>query len=97
MCEVFNSKLVDGRDKPIITLLEYIREYLMRKIVNVLKVIEKSSGLLTPYAANIMKSVTKEANRLVLTIYFFLKLNTLLIYNTKIGTMFNGMVRNTIK
>ncbi|XP_076903562.1 uncharacterized protein LOC143558643 [Bidens hawaiensis] len=48
MCEVFHSKLVDGRDKPIITLLEYIREYLMRKIVNVLKVIDKSSGLLTP-------------------------------------------------
>ncbi|XP_076929090.1 uncharacterized protein LOC143593307 [Bidens hawaiensis] len=63
MCEVFHSKLVDGRDKPIITLLEYIREYLMRKIVNVLKVIDKSSCLLTPYATSIMESVKKEANR----------------------------------
>ncbi|XP_076890556.1 uncharacterized protein LOC143541675 [Bidens hawaiensis] len=63
MCEVFNSKLVDGRDKPIITLLEYIREYLMRKIVNVLKVIDKSSGLLTPYATKVMDSMIKEANR----------------------------------
>ncbi|XP_076918286.1 uncharacterized protein LOC143578681 [Bidens hawaiensis] len=63
MCEVFHSKLVDGRDKPIITLLEYMREYLMRKIVNVLKVIDKSLGLLTPYATNIMESVNKEANR----------------------------------
>ncbi|XP_076923853.1 uncharacterized protein LOC143586125 [Bidens hawaiensis] len=63
MCEVFNSKLVDGRDKPIITLLEYIREYLMRKIVNVLKVIDKSLGLLTPYATKVMDLVIKEANR----------------------------------
>ncbi|KAJ9543460.1 hypothetical protein OSB04_023167 [Centaurea solstitialis] len=31
MCEVFNKQLVDGRDKPIITALEYIREYLMRR------------------------------------------------------------------
>ncbi|XP_076897925.1 uncharacterized protein LOC143551040 [Bidens hawaiensis] len=55
MCECFNSKLVDGRDKPIITLLEYIREYVMRKIVNVLKVIDRSSGLLTPYATQMME------------------------------------------
>ncbi|XP_076958454.1 uncharacterized protein LOC143634184 [Bidens hawaiensis] len=63
MCECFNSKLVDGRDKPIITLLEYIREYVMRKIVTVLKVIDRSSGLLTPYATQIMESVNKEASR----------------------------------
>ncbi|XP_076936453.1 uncharacterized protein LOC143603566 [Bidens hawaiensis] len=63
MCECFNSKLVDGRDKPIITLLEYIREYVMRKIVTVLKVIDRSSGLLTPYATQILESVKKEASR----------------------------------
>ncbi|XP_076887927.1 uncharacterized protein LOC143538209 [Bidens hawaiensis] len=63
MCECLNSKLVDGRDKPIITLLEYIRKYLMRKIVNVLKVIDRSSGLLTPYATKMMESEKKEANR----------------------------------
>ncbi|XP_076936363.1 uncharacterized protein LOC143603465 [Bidens hawaiensis] len=63
MCECFNSKLVDGRDKPIITLLEYIREYVMRKIVTVLKVIDRSSGLLTPYATQIMEPVKKEASR----------------------------------
>ncbi|GJZ63052.1 hypothetical protein Tco_0619473 [Tanacetum coccineum] len=35
ICEVFNSKIVEGRDKPVITLLEYIREYCMKRIVNV--------------------------------------------------------------
>ena len=49
MCEVLNSKLLEGRDKPIITALEYIREYLMRRIVNVLQVIDRSDGPLTPY------------------------------------------------
>nr|KAJ0214373.1 hypothetical protein LSAT_V11C400171290 [Lactuca sativa] len=35
LCETFNGKLNEGRDKPIITCLEFIREYLMKKIVNV--------------------------------------------------------------
>ncbi|GKD42936.1 mutator type transposase, partial [Tanacetum coccineum] len=46
--EVFNRQLVDGRDQPIITCLEYIREYLMKKIVVVQKVIAKTVGPLTP-------------------------------------------------
>ncbi|GJU97542.1 mutator type transposase [Tanacetum coccineum] len=33
LCEVLNRQLLDGRDKPIITSLEYIREYLMKRIV----------------------------------------------------------------
>lgn len=32
LCEVFNFKLEDGRDKPIITCLEYIRHYLMKRL-----------------------------------------------------------------
>jgi len=28
----FNRQLVDGRDKPIIMALEFIREYLMKRI-----------------------------------------------------------------
>ncbi|XP_022030311.1 uncharacterized protein LOC110931216 [Helianthus annuus] len=37
MCEVYNGKILDGREKPIISALEYIREYLMRRIITVLK------------------------------------------------------------
>nr|XP_043620282.1 uncharacterized protein LOC122592140 [Erigeron canadensis] len=43
MCEVLNSKLVKGREKPIIFCLEFIREYLMISIGNVCKVIDKST------------------------------------------------------
>ena len=33
MCESLNSKIVEGRDVPIITCLEYIKEYLMKKTI----------------------------------------------------------------
>nr|GEX04179.1 hypothetical protein [Tanacetum cinerariifolium] len=33
ICGVFNRQLVDGIDQPIITYLEYIREYLMKRIM----------------------------------------------------------------
>ncbi|KAJ0507983.1 putative transposase, mutator type, transposase, MuDR, plant, MULE transposase [Helianthus annuus] len=44
LCEVLNRQLLGGRDKPIITCLEFIREYLMKRIVNVQLDIEKCSG-----------------------------------------------------
>lgn len=65
MCEVLNGKLLEARDKPIITALEYIREYCMRRIVNVCKVIEKSSGPLTPTATLLLEQAKKDATRYV--------------------------------
>ncbi|GJU62560.1 heat stress transcription factor B-4-like protein [Tanacetum coccineum] len=62
ICEVFNGKIVGGRDKPVITLLEYIREYCMKRIVNVQGVIDKCTGPLTPTATRIMESIKKEAH-----------------------------------
>ncbi|KAI3733169.1 hypothetical protein L1987_64387 [Smallanthus sonchifolius] len=61
MCEVYNGKIVQGRDKPIISVLEYIREYLMRRIVIVQKVIEKSEGPLTPNATKMLEAIKKDA------------------------------------
>nr|GEV74422.1 hypothetical protein [Tanacetum cinerariifolium] len=61
ICEVFNGKIVGGRDRPVITLLEYIREYCMKRIVNVQGVIDKCTGPLTPTATRIMESIKKEA------------------------------------
>lgn len=61
MCEVFNKQLVDGRDKPIISALEYIREYLMKRLANVQKVIEKCEGPLTPTATKTFELIKKEA------------------------------------
>ena len=63
MCEVFNGKLADGRDKPIIGTLEYIREYLMRRIMTVNKVIASSNGPLTPTAEKLFDHIKKEASK----------------------------------
>ena len=61
MCEVFNRKLLNARDVPIITCLEYVMEYLMKRIVNVQKVIEKSNGPLTPAATALFKKIEEKA------------------------------------
>ncbi|GKD01234.1 mutator type transposase [Tanacetum coccineum] len=53
------QKLVDGRDQPIITCLEYIREYLMKRIVVVQKVIAKIVGPLTPSVTKLFDAIKK--------------------------------------
>ncbi|GJR32679.1 heat stress transcription factor B-4-like protein [Tanacetum coccineum] len=62
ICEVFNGNIVGGRDKLVITLLEYIREYCMKRIVNKQGVIDKCTSPLTPIATRIMESIKKEAH-----------------------------------
>ncbi|KAI3709655.1 hypothetical protein L2E82_39421 [Cichorium intybus] len=61
VCEVFNRQLVEGRDKPIISCLEYIREYMMKRICNVMKVQDKCVGPLTPSASKIFEQNTTAA------------------------------------
>ena len=65
LCEVFNSKLIEGRDKPIITCLEYIREYMMKRICNVIKVQQKCAGPLTPTTTKIMETNTTNASNYI--------------------------------
>ncbi|GKB36216.1 mutator type transposase [Tanacetum coccineum] len=57
VCEVFNRQLLDARDSPIITALEYVREYLMKRIVIVQKVIQKCDGPLTPAVAKLFDKI----------------------------------------
>nr|GFA49513.1 hypothetical protein [Tanacetum cinerariifolium] len=61
-----------GRDKPVITLLEYIREYYMKSIVNVQGTIDKCTGHLTPTATRIMKSIKKEAHLMKVNPWYWL-------------------------
>nr|GEU66617.1 hypothetical protein [Tanacetum cinerariifolium] len=62
ICEVFNGKIVRSRDKPIITLLEYIREYCMKRIVNVQSVIDKCTRPLILSVTRMIKAFRKEAH-----------------------------------
>nr|KAJ0214646.1 hypothetical protein LSAT_V11C400163450 [Lactuca sativa] len=63
LCEVFNSKLDHGREKPIITCLEYIRVYLMKRHCIVLKEIDKCKNLLTPTATTILDTIKTVASK----------------------------------
>lgn len=63
LCESFNRRLIDARDQPIVTCLEYIMEYLMKRIVIVQKVAEKSQGPLTPSATTIFERIKKAAGK----------------------------------
>nr|GEX34456.1 hypothetical protein [Tanacetum cinerariifolium] len=62
ICEVFNGKIVKGRDKRVIILLEYIGEYCMKRTVNVQGVVDKCIGPLAPTATRIMESIKKKAH-----------------------------------
>ncbi|GJZ14541.1 hypothetical protein Tco_0550218 [Tanacetum coccineum] len=59
ICDVFNKQLVDGKDQPIIICLEYIREYLMKRIVVAQKVIAKTDGPLTPSMTALFDAIKK--------------------------------------
>ncbi|GJV12595.1 mutator type transposase [Tanacetum coccineum] len=65
ICEVFNRQLVDGKDQPIITCLEYIREYLVKRIVVVQKVIAKTIVPLTPSVTTFFDSIKKAIEYIV--------------------------------
>nr|GEV47616.1 hypothetical protein [Tanacetum cinerariifolium] len=52
MCEIFNGKLVAGRDRPIFDTLEFAREYIMKRC----------DGPLTP-TAKILRSNSNEARK----------------------------------
>ncbi|XP_071685946.1 uncharacterized protein [Rutidosis leptorrhynchoides] len=61
ICEVLNRWLCEARDKPIITALEYIRQYLMKRIANVITAISKCNTPLTLGATKVFDKVKKEA------------------------------------
>ncbi|GJS76849.1 hypothetical protein Tco_0726730 [Tanacetum coccineum] len=67
MCEVLNRQLLDGRDNLIITCLEFIREYLMKRIVIVQQVINKSTGPLTPKVTKIFEFIKKQVAQYIIT------------------------------
>lgn len=60
--KAFNSKLEEGRDKPIITHAEFIRDYLMKRLKIVQKAIDKYEGALTPYAAIILEQAKTDVD-----------------------------------
>nr|GEV44356.1 hypothetical protein [Tanacetum cinerariifolium] len=61
------QKLLDARDAPIISALEYIREYLMKRIVIVQKIQMKCNGPLTPTVTKLFEVIKTAANQYTAT------------------------------
>ncbi|GJT89282.1 hypothetical protein Tco_1070999 [Tanacetum coccineum] len=57
-----HRQLLDARDSPIITFLEFMRGYLMKRIVIVQKVIQKSDGPLTPTVTTLFNKIKESAS-----------------------------------
>ncbi|GJY66045.1 hypothetical protein Tco_0468283 [Tanacetum coccineum] len=89
MCEVLNRQILIGIDKPIITCLEFIREYLMKRIVIVQGVIGKSSVPLTPNATKVFNVIKRKAQYKVVW-------NGGDLYETIVASMWN-MASNELK
>ncbi|CAI9295116.1 unnamed protein product [Lactuca saligna] len=67
LCEAFNNKIEEGRDALIINCIEFIREYIMKKIVKVDKEIQKVAGPLSPTATIILDKIKSKAKQYVAT------------------------------
>ncbi|GJS34893.1 RNA-directed DNA polymerase, eukaryota [Tanacetum coccineum] len=62
MFEVLNSQLLDGRDRPIISALEYAKEYMMKRIVVDKKAIAKCVRPLTSTATRLFEAIKNKAS-----------------------------------
>ncbi|GJV74522.1 mutator type transposase [Tanacetum coccineum] len=63
--EMLWRQLLDAKDSPIITSLEYVREYLMKRIVIVQKVIQKSDVPLTPAVTKLFNKIKEAASECI--------------------------------
>ncbi|XP_057734851.1 uncharacterized protein LOC130950367 [Arachis stenosperma] len=63
MCEVFNSKVVKYRMKPVLTMCEEIRCYLMRRMTNHIRLLEHHSGKLAPVQEKRLQRLIKPSSR----------------------------------
>ena len=60
MCKTFNFAIISARDKLIITLLEMIRNYLMKRLIRKRKDVSKWTHLVGPKVFKFMKKVKLE-------------------------------------
>nr|KAJ0212863.1 hypothetical protein LSAT_V11C400197290 [Lactuca sativa] len=65
LCETIHNQIKKACNQPIITCLEYIREYLMLRIVSVQKVSDKAVGPLTPTATSVLERNKSDAAQYV--------------------------------
>ncbi|KAK1568590.1 hypothetical protein Q3G72_026313 [Acer saccharum] len=60
MCEAFNAAILSARDKPIITMMEMIRNYLMTRLVRKRAELEKWSHQIGPKVFRFVEKIKQE-------------------------------------
>ncbi|XP_058754872.1 uncharacterized protein LOC131628023 [Vicia villosa] len=61
MCEAFNGAILEYRDKPIITLLEGIKNYLTMRIATQKDALSKCKGIISPNIQKVLEKSKREA------------------------------------
>ncbi|XP_021725632.1 uncharacterized protein LOC110692858 [Chenopodium quinoa] len=61
VCETFNAVIKDARDKPILTQMEWMRKYMMKRNSKKWDQIQKMEGKNTPYVAKVFERMEKVA------------------------------------
>ncbi|XP_021714957.1 uncharacterized protein LOC110682915 [Chenopodium quinoa] len=61
LCETFNAVIRDARDKPVITCLEWIRRYVMRRNTEKWEAVQAQEGRFMPYVHKVFKWIASYA------------------------------------
>ncbi|KAI9154088.1 hypothetical protein LWI28_020726 [Acer negundo] len=61
MCEVFNAAIIVAQDKPVITMMEMIRNYLMTRLVRKRTELEKLSHQIGPKVFRFVEEIKQES------------------------------------
>ncbi|KAK4833578.1 hypothetical protein QYF36_007516 [Acer negundo] len=61
MCEVFNAAIIAAQDKPVITMMEMIRNYLMTRLVRKMTELEKLSHQIGPKVFRFVDEIKQES------------------------------------
>ncbi|XP_074306285.1 uncharacterized protein LOC141641525 [Silene latifolia] len=62
MCESFNAVLKEVRDKPVLTMMEWMRRYVMKRHYEKREGVKKYEGLVMPYVEEFLNWAKKEAD-----------------------------------
>ena len=65
MCESFNAAILQARDKPIITLVEMVRTYIMKRIVSKREAAEKWKQPVAPRIWKLIESSKSQATECI--------------------------------
>ncbi|XP_010694334.3 uncharacterized protein LOC104907145 [Beta vulgaris subsp. vulgaris] len=66
LCETFNSVIKEARDKPIITCLEWIRRYVMKRNTEKWDGVQNYTGRFMPFVDKVFSWVKEEAKQCVM-------------------------------